>query len=82
MWTAERLRQIEMQRKAPKPPPEAIPEQAAIPKPERQRWKQVPPEVQQKVQDELRKGTQSHRIAQLFAVSPRTVSRIKVAMDR
>jgi len=82
VWTAERLRQLGAERRASKPPPqEVIPERPAIPKPEGQRWKQIPPDIKQKIQDELRSGTHSYRIAKMFGIGSRTVSRIKAAMD-
>jgi hypothetical protein len=71
----ERLKQIEAGRQAPKPPSD-------IPKPENQRWKETPPEIKQRVEDQLRAGTRSALIAQMFSVSLRTVSRIKATMDR
>jgi len=84
VWTAERLRQLAAERRASKPPPSESNDspEPALPKPENQRWKETPSEIKRRVEDELRAGTRSRRIAQMFSVSPRTISRIKATMDR
>jgi hypothetical protein len=92
-WTAERLRQIEAQRKAPKPPPqevipeqpppqEPIPEQQPNNKPtKRRRWRHIPVELKQQALAELRKGVRIFEVAKLTGLGRVTVGNLSRELD-